>query len=253
MAARCQSLIPEGPNYCKAAWDEGLRNAGFRIHPRINNPEPGDVLLTWNRSGGRNAEAQRFERAGATILVGENGLCGKLWRGQKWFSLARGHHSGAGDWRPAGPERWDSWGVELAPWCARGETLILAQRGIGEPGIASPPDWAQQVQARIGGRIRPHPGPHEPAVPLAEDLATVGRVVTWHSSAALLALMAGVPVYYRFPQWIGAGAALPLSAWESEPKRDDAARLEMFRRAAWSHWTVEEIATGEPIARLLGR
>lgn len=75
-------------------------------------------------------------------------------------------------------------------------------------------------------------------------------MVTWNSGAALKALKLGVAVWYEFTQWIGAQAARPLSEWGAEPKRDDADRLAMFRRMAWSMFTLDEIRTGEPIARL---
>lgn len=236
------------------AFDEGLPAAGFELVTELRRPERGDVIVVWNRQSGFHAQAEEFERRGATVLVAENGYLGKQWRGAPWVALAIGHHAGAGDWRPGGPERWDAWGVELAPWRAGGEeTVILGQRGIGEPGVRSPDGWAQATRARIGrGRIRPHPGKGS-ADDLEADLAGAREIVTWHSGAALLALTWGIPVWYGFQQWIGAGAGRPLWEWPGEPKRDEAARLAMFRRLAWAQWTLDEIRTGEPIRRLVER
>jgi hypothetical protein len=236
------------------AFNEGLPAAGFELVQDLRRPEPGDVLVVWNRQGGFHEQAREFERRGATVLVAENGYLGKRWRGEPWVALSIGHHAGAGEWRPGGSERWDSWGVELPPYRAGGEeTLVFAQRGIGEPGIASPPGWAENARRRIrGGRIRQHPGKGE-GVPLAIDLARARDCVTWNSGAALLALLEGVPVWCDFPQWFGAGACWPLSEYgRREPRRDDAARHATFRRLAWAMWTIDEIRSGEPIRRLAG-
>lgn len=249
---RAQCALPGGPNYRKADFIAGLEAAGFAVQPRVDRPAAGDVLVTWNRSASAELEARRFEQGGARVLVCENGYLGKTWNGQKWFAMAWGHHAGAGIWPDHGASRWDSWGVEMAPWRAGGgETVILAQRGIGEPGIASPANWAQDVRQRVDGRIRQHPGPNAHPVPLAEDLANAAAVVTWHSAAALHALLLGVPVWHAFDRWIGAGAARPLSEYGGEPRRDDAARLAMFRRLAWAMWNADEVRSGAAIRSLM--
>lgn len=249
---RAQCWLPEGPNYRRECFLEGLQAVGLECVPRIEQPGPGDVLVLWNRPPAREAEARRFEAAGARVLVVENGYLGKTRNGQKWFSMAWGHHAGAGAWPDLGPSRWDSWDVEMAPWRTGGaETLILAQRGIGELGVASPRGWAESVQRQIGGRIRQHPGRNDAPVSLAEDLASAAAVVTWHSAAALHALLLGVPVWYGFDQWIGAGAARPLSQFGSEPRKDDAARLSVFRRLAWAMWNAEEVRSGAAFRSLM--
>jgi hypothetical protein len=240
-------------HYRREAFDAGLTAAGFEVVEQLSNPKPGDLLLIWNRYGGYHEEACHFERAGGRVLVTENGYLGKAWCGGEWFALAEGHHAGAGRWQDGGPARWDAWGVEMAPFRQHGsETVILGQRGIGEPGVRSPDRWAESVQQRFGGRIRPHPG-QGPAKPLADDLPAAREVITWHSGAALQALLLGVPVWFEFPRWIGAGAGRPLSVLGAgaEPARDEEARLAMFRRLAWAQWTLDEIRTGEPIRCVL--
>lgn len=252
MSRRALSLLRPQLVYRAERFRAGLQAAGFRLCQAIPDPRPGDVVVAWNRYGQYDAECRRFERAGASVLVTENGyLAGRV--PGKWHALALGHHAGAGVWVDKGPERWDALGVNLAPWrTGGGETVILGQRSIGEAGIASPRGWEQDVQARIGGRIRPHPHRNDAAVPLVDDLCNAGRVVTWASSAALVALMFGIPVFYGMLGWLGAGAALPLSEWGAEPACDDAARLAMFRRLIWAQSTVEEIEGGEAFRRLLG-
>lgn len=247
MRALC--LIREGLHYRRDAYLEGLNHAGLKPVPALPDPKPGDVLIIWNRYGRFHEAAKQFKRAGATVLVTENGWLGKAWNAGEWFTLCEDHHAGAGSWPVGGPERWDSFGAELQPWRTSGtETIILGQRGIGEPEIRSPNGWEISTQRRIGGRIRLHLGKSNP--PLSPDLRKAQKVVTWASGAALKALVYGVPVWYDFPQWIGAGAASRIG----EPLVcDDAKRLAMFRRLAWSMWTLDEIRSGIPFQRFMDR
>lgn len=248
--SRAQSLIPGGPNYRAAAFIAGLEAVGYQMVDRIADPAPGDVLVIWNRQLGRDAEGRRFEAAGAGVLVAENGYLGKQWLDRKWFSLGWGHHAGAGEWWDGGAARWTSWNVELAPWRDGPEVVILSQRAIGEPGIASPQGWAETVQRVVGGRIRAHPGVAA-AVPLEVDLARAGAAVTWASGAALQALLLGVPVWYGMERWIGASAGRSLSEFGGAPRRDNPSRLAMFQRLAWAMWTEEEVANGQAFETLL--
>jgi len=250
---RAFSMLRDSVHYRADAFRSGLAAAGFEVVDVLDDPRPGDVLLIWNREGSRAARAMQFEAAGARVVVAENGYLGKEWRGRKWFALALGHHCGAGTWPDGGAERWDSWNVELEPWRKPGRnTLVLAQRGIGEIGIAAPHDWAQIIAPAVHGRIRSHPGATPASVSLRDDLADIHRVVTWASGAALLALLMGVPVYYGLSKWIGAPAGRPVSQFSSgEALRDDAARLAMFRRLAWAQWTAEEIESGLALSLLL--
>jgi hypothetical protein len=251
------NMLRHSLHYRRESFSAGLKNAGFEVVDHLATPRPGDLLLVWNLYGGYYEQAQFFKSCGATVVVTENGWLGKNWLGKDWFSLSLNHHVGAGDWNHEGPQRWDSFGVALQPWRqGKGETIVLGQRGIGERGYASPNRWAERTRAQLGcGRIREHPGnvAHGATTPTLErDLSKATDVVTWASGAALLALMMGIPVWCALPQWIGASAGLPLSEFSpGNGKRDDAARLEMFRRMAWAMWTLEEIRTGEPFLRLL--
>lgn len=266
---RAVCLLRDALHYRRDAFCRGLQAAGYRLEREIERPEPGDVLVIWNRYGGFHAKATRFEQQGGTVLVAENGYLGKGWQGGDWYALARGHHAGAGWWPVGGPERWAEIGTELAPW-RQGtliapfpgelptastpgnprQPLVLGQRGIGEPGIASPAQWAERVQAKVGGRIRPHPGKHGGGVSLAKDLAGASCVLTWHSSAAFFALLAGVPVFHAFPRWIGSPASQPIERYPV-PRQDDG-RLAMFQSLAWAMWRLDEIAGGEAFVALRG-
>lgn len=193
------------------------------------------IFCSWNRVGAADAIAKQFEREGLPVIVAENATWGNRFQGGHWYHFARSRHNTANMAPFGGPERWDSLGVELAPWRTEGETVILPSRGIGSPPTAMPRDWPNQQR----GRLRPHPGRSKVFKPLEEDLRKCGRVVTWGSGAAVQALMCGIPVESHMPNWIGA----------CEP--NDASRLAMFRRLAWAQATMDEIATGEPFCRLL--
>ncbi len=250
---RASVLVRDALHYRKSCFEHGVALAGYSIKSHINDPGPGDLLVVWNRSFVGAEDAQRFERLGATVVVAENGYLGKGFLGGNWYALALDHHAGAGRWHDGGPHRWDGLGVKLHPWHRPGgETIILEQRGIGERGIKSPEGWAEKTREQFGGRIRAHPGKRAPSIELEKDLAHASRVITWASSAALQALMLGVPVWYEMPQWIGASAARPLSEFGQEPRCDDDARLAMFRRLAWAMWQIGEIDDGTAFKHLLG-
>ena len=101
-----------------------------------------------------------------------------------------------------------------------------------------PRDWPQTAHAKHGGRVRRHPGKSE-GIPLADDLARAGKVVTWGSGAAIKALQWGIPVVSDMANWIG------------EQDNTDAGRLAMFRRLAWAQWTHRELESGDAFAWML--
>lgn len=217
------------------AFTAGLQRLGYRVVIGLSrSPRDHDALITWNRIGAANDAARLFQN----IIVAENATWSNDFMGDSWLHLARDRHNTAGMFPVGGPDRWDSLGVELKPFRTDGETVILAQRGIGSAPTAMPANWPSDAYRRHGGRIRKHPGRNK-AIPLAEDLKRCGKAVTWGSGAAIQALMMGIPVISEMPGWIG------------RCENTEAGRLEMFRRLAWAQWRIDEIASGEPFARLL--
>jgi hypothetical protein len=223
-----------------AAFRDGLALVGYEVEQGLTyTPGDGDILVTWNRIGQGHTAALAFEARGLPVLVAENASWGNGFNGGRWYSIARGYHNTSGCFPIGGEERWDDLGVQLAPWRDFGdEVVILPQRGIGPPGVAMPQGWAERAKHQHGGRIRPHPG-QRACVALNEDLDGARYVATWGSGAAIKALVWGIPVLSEMPRWIG------------EQDNTDAGRLAMFRRLAWAQWTLDEIASGMPFARLL--
>ena len=219
-----------------AIFRSGLEALGYTVQMGCpSTAESGDVLVTWNRIGAGDHAARMFTDNGLPVLVTENAAWGNQFAGSCWYALSRTWHNLSGYFPVGDASRWDSLGVDLAQWRTSGETVVLPQRGIGPREVAMPRDWTKQQS----GRVRLHPGRY-PAVPLEQDLAKAGKVVTWGSGAAIKALLWGVPVESHLPRWVG------------EQDNTDSGRLSMFRRLAWGQARWDEIASGESFARLLG-
>lgn len=263
--------IREQPHYRRDAFAAGLRACGYDV--RFGVPTSigaGDVLVSWNRYGMWHDIATRAEAAGAVVLVAENGYVGPDgvsphdMEPRCWYALAVGGHNGRGAWPYAGPERWNALNVKLWPWAGEGgHVLVCPNRSFGQPGNVMPPDWANDVARRLRAvtdreiRIRPHPG-NGKAPPLEPDLHEAHACVIWSSSVGLQALIAGVTVICEAPHWICKTAALPFIKWieKNEFCGADEDFLELYRRAALerlahAQWHVDEIASGEPFARLI--
>ena len=174
--------------------------------------------------------------------------------------LRLNHHNGAGEWPIEYDDRWrDQFGHLVKPWRDypdNGHILVLPQRGIGPPGVAMPRDWPLKIMKRLQStltdrqiRLRKHPGGNKTPKPLEADLEGAYACVTWGSGAAVKALIAGVPVFYEMPGWIGRDAARYGITNINDLYTGD--RTHFFRRLSYAQWLPEEIASGVPFKRLL--
>lgn len=248
------------PHYRRDAFIAGLSAAGYEIAPGPAQGRPGDLYVIWNRYSEWHNQACRFEAAGGTVIVAENGYVGKggvsphSMKDRDPYALARSYHNDATVIPEGGPERWDALGVDLKPWRTGGQhVLVCPNRSFGIPGRMMPSDWANDVVRRLAKltqreiRVRPHPGNSAPKKPLADDLAGAWCTVIWSSSAGVHSLIAGVPVICEAPYWIAKGAAgINIAQIESPPMPD---RLPALRRLAWAQWSLAEITAGAPFAR----
>lgn len=262
MRAQATVCLPASGHYGREEFLSGLDRAGFAAAPywpgetRRLEPQPGagDVLVVWNRQNRFDAMARRFEAAGNTVIVAENGYIGDDRKGEL-YALAKGNHNGAGKWRIGETERWSSFGVELQPWRTDGShILVLPQRSIGPDGVAMPLGWTNGVVRRLKAitgrpiRVRPHPG-KRPHPPLDPDLQDAWCAVTWGSGAAIKALVAGIPVFYELAKWIGAPAAVhgiaDIEAVKMGPREP------MLHCLSWAQWRRAEVESGEAFEWLL--
>ncbi len=248
-------LKADSPHYQRANILNGLKRLGYRVDcPVFPPPEPGDVLILWNRYERFEPEARLYEHVGAKVIIVENGFIGKDKDGRQLYAMALSQHSGAGQWYVGQDDRWGRLGIDTQPWRLQGrEIVILPQRGMGKQGTAMPRDWPMTVVERLKKvtdrpiRIRPHPGQNreDPCY----DMQDAWAAVTWASGAGIKAIVGGISVFCDFPKWIGAPAStVGIDDIENRFLGD---RYPMLNRLAYAQWTIEEIKTGEPFEWLL--
>lgn len=242
-------LIRKEPHYRRAAFEIGLRRAGYTLRDDTA-VTPDDVLVIWNRYGSFAERADEFERRGARVLVVENGYYGDL-----NYAIAVSGHNGAGRWPIGDDDRLSNLDIKFKPWRTEGDhILVCLQRGIGPTATVQPPGWESAIlrdlrkvtKRRI--KVRQHPGRQAPAVSLADDLRNAWAMVTWASNAATEALIAGIPVHYCGHHIVTDGAAIRgIDSIENPILLE---RRAAFERLAWAQWSVKEIEQGEPFTHL---
>lgn len=240
-------LVRKEPYYRREALESGFKRLGYTLL-HAGRPEPGAVLVVWGRKPDNEALCQQYEQAGGKVVVMENGYLAKVDKTMYALSLTN-HHTGG----PVGDEdRFSKLGFEVKPWrhTPGGRVVVCGQRGIGRPGYASPPMWAEGYARKIkNAYVRVHPGNAAPKVPLIADLVGASCCAVWSSNAGVLALVEGYPVVYNAPHWICEQGGT--RGWNN-PGYGDVSRAAALHRMSWSQWGYQEIATGEPLARLLG-
>lgn len=254
---RAVCTIRAEPHYRRHAFEAGLERAGYRIGEFVQPGGRDDLLVIWNRQAADENRANEWEAAGGTVLVCENGYCGRDAEGRQLYAISVHGHNGSG-WFPVGDgDRFAPLGVELKPWNSnpRGHILVCAQRGIGSRLMASPARWESQMAKRLAAmrlpfKVRQHPGRKPSETTLEQDLAGARACLIWSSASGLRALQMGVPVAFAAPHWIASGAASRGLVGVERLVMDDEARLAAFQRLAWAQWTVDEIESAEPFVRI---
>ena len=255
------NLTRQEIHYRHDAFSAGLKAAGYEVRGDYSaGGGPGNVLLIWNRYSTYHDIATRFEATGGTVLVAENGYLGPggisphAMNPRTIYALGRGAHNDSGAIPEGGPERWAALGVDLKPWRASGEHIVVCpNRSFGMPDRMMPPNWPIDVCNRLRKltrrevRLRPHPGNAPAKKPLAEDLAGAHCVVIWSSSAGVHALASGIPVFVESPFWIMKGCNA--GADIEHPLMPD--RIPHFQRLAWGQWALPQIEDGTAFRALL--
>jgi len=244
-------LVRKEPYYRRSALESGFKRLGYTLlHAGL--PAAGNVLVVWGRKPDNELMCAAYERAGGKVVVMENGYLQRVDKSMYALSLGQPHKGG-----PVGDEdRFSALGFEVKPWrhTPGGRVVVAAQRGIGSAVTASPPAWAEGYAAKLkkagqAAWVRQHPGNAPPRVPLVADLAGASCCAVWSSNAGVLALVEGYPVVYNAPHWICEQGG---SRGWNNPGYGDVSRAAALHRMSHGQWHHEEIATGEPLARLLG-
>ena len=240
-------IRPE-PFYRCSAFTDGLKRLGYTIIHR-QNPDPrdrpknrDDLLVLWNKKRGHDeAMAHLWEKLGGTVIVAENGYLQQ--QDKTYYALATHGHNASG-WSPVvADDRFGKLGFAIKPPRDGGEYILVRdQRGIGSALMASPPGWGQKMvevlkrHAPFPVRLMAHPGDKGK---LEKDLAAMAgarSVVIWSSAIGVRALVEGIPVQHFAPHWI-------CEKWGDS-------REVALQRMAHAQWHFNEIATGEPFARM---
>jgi hypothetical protein len=225
---------------------KGLARLGYEI-VQVPKQEPtrDDVLVLWNRLHTTDGHAKRYEAVGAKVVICENG-----WIGKDTYSICLGQHNGAGDWYIGETSRWSNFGIDVKPWRTKGEhVLIIPQRGMGIPPVGMPRNWQAEVVETLSHmtdrpiRIR-YPQFRED--PLEPDFRDAHCSVIWGSGAGIKSIVAGIPVFYEMPAWVGRKASLYLSSVDDLERPYRGEREWMLHDLSWAMWKTEEIERGEP-------
>ena len=185
--------------------------------------------------------AHQWEKLGGTVIIAENGYLQQT--DKTYYALATHGHNGSG-WSPVGADdRFGKLGFAIKPPRDGGEYILVRdQRGIGSALMASPPGWGQKMvevlkrHAPFPVRLMAHPGDKGK---LEKDLAAMAgarSVVIWSSAIGVRALVEGIPVQHFAPHWI-------CETWAKD-------REAALQRMAHAQWHFDEIASGEPFARM---
>ena len=258
MKAYC--LLRTQPFYRHDSFVTGLRAYGFEVVcGQPTSVGPSDIMLIWNRYGENEVLADKFEAAGGTVIVAENGYLNPGGGTPKFdvyegvqsndhYAVAIGGHNGSGYWPNGGEERFQSLGVHLHPWQDEGHILVCPGRDFGSRKLQPPSNWAREVVPLLKRefpkseiRVRHHPGNGRPGRELHEDLKDCKLCVIWASSSGVHALVAGTRVRCLSPYWV----CKTNDWWDNET------RASALSRMAWAQWSVDEIADGLPFSYLL--
>lgn len=241
---RAVSRIRREPYYRAEAFRTGLQKVGFTLVDNMTPSGPEDWLVIWNRQGAGELEADKWEKLGGTVIVAENGYLQKV--DKTHYAISVHGHAGSG-WFPVGGEdRFTALGFPLKEWRTGfgGYRLICGQRGIGSREMKSPLGWGERLAAQfhrqgVPFKLRAHPGNFKPKTALVDDLAKASVCCIWSSAAGFMALIEGVEVHHSAPHWLGAGGS------------GDLERKFALHKVSHGQWHHEEIAKGEPFARIV--
>jgi hypothetical protein len=256
------------------AFEHGLKQLGLEYQSHDVNA---DVAVIWSqvwagRMQGNQQVWQYFRNNHRPVVVLEVGL---LDRGKTWKVGINGTGNTAYWGQGLDANRVTQLGLALTPWRSTGRNIVIAtQRSDSEQWRDQPDaatwvaDTVKQVQTRSNRPIILRTHPRQRVVPppgctyqvpqkLANSyddfdfdqcLQDAWAVINWNSGPGVQAAIAGVPVFVGASSLAAPVGNLDLSQIEKPVCPD---RANWLVDIAHTEWTVEEIATGYPIKRLL--
>jgi hypothetical protein len=218
-------------------------------------PSNADLSVIW--SWKRPAIIEAMLSSNRHVLVMERGFIQPRF---EWCSLAFDGMNGRGKFAPAGDggERWERcFAHHLRPWRTEpGDYALLIGQVPNDSALHGQDivQWVSEQAARLlklGLPVvyRPHPLHPTPCPEgatlstgtLEEDFERADRVVTFNSTTAVEAVLAGIPTVISD---IGS-VAYPMASHEVEEPLVRPDRTAWCHDLAWRQWTIEEFASGE--------
>lgn len=182
----------------------------------------------------------------------------------EYYQVGWGGQAGSADFRPPRPwkiDRWAAIGVHEAPWQynAAGKFVVCGQ--LPRDTQVQHTDHAAWCRETIKAlqyyglpvTFRPHPKVESASIygvaknlidcrSLAETLADARAVVTYNSTSAVDAVLAGVPTITMDSSSI----AWPVTSHKLRPELAWPCRAQWLGDLGYSQWTVDEMAAGDP-------
>jgi hypothetical protein len=251
---------------------EGLARLGMQTsHHNMD----ADVAVIWSflwagRMLPNKQVYEHYRNTGRQVLIVEVGM---LQRGITWKLCLNSTLSGGTYGKGSDPDRANKLGLKLKPWTNSGTNILIAlQRSDSGQWSHGPKmeEWLQDTVNHLRNFtdrsivVRPHPRqsvvmPAGVIVQQPRKLATdsfdfdsaltdIWAVVNHNSGPGSQAVIAGVPAFVGLSSMAASVGNLTMVNIEN-PGRPD--REEWLCQIAHTEWTVKEIATGLPLARLL--
>lgn len=220
----------------------GLAEHGIEASLETSQPSDCDFLVTWGDPGPRSVPRLVLE---AGYLNGHSGayVADRLRYISAGWNGLHGRASAVCDDCP--PDRCLAMDIVLRRWQQVGDYALVCGQHPGDRTAPSTEQWQRvlrDVATRYGDhvRIRQHPLIEKPVRSLAEDLRYATVCITWNSSAAVEAIIRGIPcvAYDRGSMVRPVASTDALAALRYDDRRQWAYNL------AYRMWTHDELATG---------
>lgn len=259
--------------------DAFLSSCQDRGHEIVANGMDCDAAVIWSmlwsgRMAKNRAVYKHYRSQSRPVFVLEVGALARdyLWR------VGLNHVNACANFGPRNNDdrRVLDLGLSLDPWCDAGDSILIAlQRpDSGQWRSTSEAEsWLKSVIAILRShtnrpiRIRPHPRYPLKSIwsnvkidtpkrlldtyddyDFRDSLNDVWAVVNWSSNPGIVSAMSGIPVFTG-PNSLAAAVGLQDLAQIERPIRPD--RRQWLNDLVYCEWTVEEIAAGLPLDRLM--